>query len=125
MIKQRRHPWPGPEKTALDRSRTIARSLLTALQKVDPAAAGRHVDLAQRFGELWLAPTLDTSGGERRLTTEEAAVLIGRSPATVRQWISRGTAHGQLTRYPDGIDEIELLDLAAAMKTPTPEGRHP
>lgn len=61
----------------------------------------------------------------------EAAALVGRQPTTIRQWISRGTRHGRLIRYPDGIDERQLLDLHTAMQhgdpTPAapPEGTHP
>lgn len=119
MIKQRRLPWPNPRDTALDRARAIARSLLAALEKADAPAAARHVALAGQFGEAWLAPLRDTSPDERRLTTAEAAALVGRHEVTIRKWISQGTRNGHLTRHPDGIDERELLDLVAAMKTPT------
>lgn len=127
MLKQRRRPWPIPTDTALDRSRTLARALLVALQKVDPDSAEKIVRQAETFGEMWLVPQLDTVGGERRLTVAEAAALVGRQPVTIRTWISRGTRHGRLTRHPDGIDERELLNLDAAMKrgTPPPGGTHP
>jgi hypothetical protein len=122
VIRQRRGLWPIPTDTATDRARTIARALLVALQKADPAAATRICDQAVQFGELWLTPTLDTVGETRRVTVAEAAALTGRRPATIRQWISRGTRHGRLVRGADGrVDERELLDLDAAMRRGTPD----
>lgn len=118
MMKARK--WPIPTDSALDRSRTLARALLTALEKTDPATAKAIVDQAHAFGEAWLTPNVDVAGGERRLTVAEAAALVGRRPNTICQWISRGTRHGRLVRYPDGIDERELLDLDAAMRRGAP-----
>ncbi len=134
-------PWPVPTDTVTDRARTIARGLLGELRTAEteirqlrdalvvhglyepeppPGAADRYVAQASGYGELWLAPTLDTVGEERRLTVAEAAALVGRQQPTIRQWISRGTAHGRLIRHPDGIDERQLLDLDSAMRHGAP-----
>lgn len=122
MIKARRlpeperRPWPVPGDTSTDRARQIARSLLAALRKLDPAEADRHVTFAVMFGETWLAPTPDLAAGERRLTDAEAATVAGRHPVTIRRWVSEGTSAGRLRRHPDGIDEAELLAFIAATR---------
>lgn len=117
-MKPRRHPWPNPRDTSTDRARAIARSLLAALEPVDPEAAQRHRTMADLFGETWLnpRPDLDTSDTvPGRLTTEAAAFLAGRTPSTIRRWVADPTV--PVERGPDGlIDERQLQDYLASTR---------
>lgn len=53
----------------------------------------------------------------RRLTTAQAAALVGRNPRTVIRWIKSGRLHGEkldpaLRTSPYTVDQAELEELA-------------
>ena len=92
MIKPRRHPWPFPGDTPLDRARRCAYEYRNALLKLAPQAVRAIDEKLTALGEPWVAPQpveLDLDAEHRPRQLSE---LLGGTPTeeTIRQWRSRG-----------------------------------
>jgi hypothetical protein len=118
VIKQRKSTWPADVpggNTVLDRSRTIAMSAIKQLAKHAPAEAEAIIRTAEAFGETWVSTHMMTNHSDL-LTREEAALLAGVKPGTIRKWVQRGRVH----YYPGGYSEREILDyLTSRRAAPT------
>ena len=58
--------------------------------------------------------------GQERLTTAQAAALVGRNGRTILRWITSGRLHGEkldpaLRTSPYTVDRKELLEVSVAV----------
>lgn len=113
-----RQPWPFPGDTALDRARRIAQSYRAELVAADPAAAGVLDARALAYGETWIVPQLATVDLDDLVTVDEAAELVGKTPAAIHKWITRDK---RLEATTDASGRLrvragDLLDVHAEMR---------
>lgn len=92
MIKPRRHPWPFPGDTALDRARAVAREYRRVLLQFAPDrvhALDRHFT---NLGEPWVAPQRADLDLNAELPAQVLSDYLGGEPTadTLRQWRARG-----------------------------------
>lgn len=82
--------WPQRGDTGLTAARKVAVVYRTHLHTANPTGCDRIDDAMRRLGHLWIVPQLVTYDLETLVPMDEAAVIAGVVPETVRQWRKRG-----------------------------------
>jgi hypothetical protein len=89
VIKPRRPQWPNPADTPLDRARSVARTILAELAKLDPDHATRVAEGINALGEQWLIPQPGPYRPDEWVTLEEAAQYTGGTRDMIYKWATR------------------------------------
>lgn len=106
--------WPDHSDAPVDRARAVAYSYRQALLESAPQRCAVLDAVARELGEGWIAPLpTDPQPGDR-VSTEQAARLLGVTESTVRSWGSREFV--PITRYVDGWDVGELMMYRASQR---------
>lgn len=101
--------WPWPGDTPVERARWIANSLLALLPAEErPVWAAR----AHALGETWLGESLARWGTDDVVRPGEAAGIVHRTTADLRQWVKRG----HLARTGNGYRVGDVIDAAAKVR---------
>lgn len=107
--------WPDPSDNQLDISRALLYSYRQALMDENPLRCQRLDEAARELGQAWVAPSATDPQVGERVTTEQAADLLGLSPATIRGWVSKSSI--PISRGADGLlDVAELLEYRASQR---------
>lgn len=105
--------WPYPGDSPLARARRLAGAYRAALQTANPAACTDLDNLAQRWGETWLAPTPARHNLDDWLSPADAADLAAVTTNTLRQWRHRGRLTGR--QQPDGTWQYQGREILALL----------
>lgn len=107
--------WPDPSDNQLDISRALLYSYRQALMDENPQRCKRLDEAARELGQAWVAPSATDPQVGERVTTEQAAELLGVKPSTVRGWISKTSI--PVERGIDGLlDVSQLLEYRAGQR---------
>lgn len=116
--------WHQPGTLAVDRAREVARTLYTALARVDPQAAELIARVAADAGEGWLAPQIARHGPDDEVTPAEAAELVGRSTRWVYAWVAQARAQRSVIGS-DGRIRVRIRDVRDALAAERRRGAPP
>lgn len=101
--------WPWPGDTTTQRARRIANSLLALLPAEErPVWAAR----AHALGETWLGESLLRWTADDVVKPAEAAQLVHRTTADLRNWVRIGV----LGRNGNGYRVGDVLDASAEIQ---------